>query len=191
MSKQDIAFTKICEAMHLASEIRRSIISKDTKTLENELNVIKLIGARLSEFQANWTDSKINDSIDLDVFSRKKIDFQKMESLMTRIKKGNEAIKLIDCVNISVKEFELYCEEVEYATGIKKSNILLRQVNFEIWIVENEIKELKTQIDIVNIYHQNFMISKATRIANIALGISSLAFLLTILQITLQVFHII
>jgi hypothetical protein len=48
--------------------------------------------------------------------------------------------------------------------------------------IESESKQLSTELENVNLYYQNFKVSETVKIAYASLFISTIAFLLTILQ---------
>jgi hypothetical protein len=57
-------------------------------------------------------------------------------------------------------------------------------VDFQISNVERDIGKLNLQLENVNLYYQNKMVSIAVKVAYASLLVSSLAFILTILQAT-------
>jgi hypothetical protein len=181
---------KINEAFYLLNEIRVSKIANDMSALKNSPDALLQVGDKLSGFQEIWQNSKLGFSIDQEVFNSRKIDFEKMRTTMRRILDDGEFLKSFDSMKFSVREYKLYCDKKGFVTYSEKADNLLRFIEFEINIVENEEKRLRTQVDNVNLYYQNFMITKATRIAYVSLGIASLAFLLTIVQTLFQL-HII
>ena len=170
----------------MLAEIKIHEISNNTPMLENACTILIRAGEKFRAFQEPWRNSRIMYSIDKEVFKARKIDFQKLETVMGRLLDDGEILKSLDAMTYGVREFEIHCEEVGFAEGIKRSKIFLRWIDFAISLVENETKELKTQVENVNLYYQNFMVTKATRIAYVSLGIASLAFILTIIQTLFQ-----
>jgi hypothetical protein len=190
MSEESLAKNRLAEAMSLARYLTVGKISGDqgAENLKNSPSVLGEIGLKLADFQQKWIASTPKEeAINYELFRTKKVNFQKMEALMCRMLACNEANKTIDRINLSVSEYVVYCQKINFAEGINKAQILQRMIELENTLVETEISELKTQIDNVNLYYQNFMVTKATQIAYISLAVSSLAFLITAIQLLLPI----
>lgn len=187
MTNNDKPIDKINDALLILTGIKISEISDNKQLLEKACDILVQAADKLRAFQDPWRNSRIKSSIDKEVFNARKIDFKKMETVMCRIFDNGDIVKSLDAMIFGVKEFKLHCEKVGFAVGIEKTGTFLRFIDFEISLVENETKELKTQIENVNLYYQNFIVTKSTRIAYVSLGIASLAFILTIVQILLHV----
>jgi hypothetical protein len=190
MSAESLAQNELSEAMSLSRYLTVGKISDDSGNLKNSPGVLVEIGLKFSKFQQKWIESRPKEAINLELFRTKKINFKKMETLMCRVLASNEAVKTINRIKLTINEYVVYCQKIGFTDGLEKAQVIQRMVELETNIVETEITELKSQMENVNLYYQNFMVTKATRLSYVSLGISSLAFLLAIIQMLLPMLHI-
>jgi hypothetical protein len=153
------------------------------------------IEALMSEFADEWYNSRnqgfgavrlsenLNDRIDVKLCQNGKLDFEQMKRIVLRLNAIDDVMVGLDRISLYIGRYEELCRDkllgdlAEHAQHFNASilNELRRSV-------ESEARKLTNQIERCNLYYQPAMKTKTHWVALVSLGISSLAFLLTILR---------
>lgn len=172
----------------------KSVCTVDKETLRRELPLLTEIAKNLSAFETNWNSSKtvgkgafqqsdnIMASLDVKLFLSGKLDFNQMKKVMYRRIGTDLVIRSINYIERHIDSYQACSEKLEVKECINASKTLLEFISQVKNRMESETNDLKRQLDNVNLFYQNFMVSKAVMIAALSLAISSGAVLLTILQ---------
>lgn len=191
----DIALQKLTDAGQIAArlliDIAQTEISIFTAINPNFTEEMKLkgqkqmieISKKLWEFQQTWQEAPIHSNrIDLKLFKTSKVDFELMQQMMDMSCSGTSANTGLYLIKRFVTEYKKACElgKIEPSARIAKN--LEELTDFEINIVQEDIKKVKLELDNVNLYYQNVMVSKAVKVAYASLLVSAFAVALTIIQ---------
>ncbi len=205
--KEDLmarALENIAQAVEISDKMTikvKDISSTDVETLRSEMHLLQEIGNKLSIFQDYWkasftkgktaiqTDIGIKGSIDMKLFLTGKLDLNQMKKILIRFDCSNSAIKGINTLQFSIDGYKIFSEKLGDADCVTSALITQELIELQRSIIEQETKELNTQLQNVNIFYQNKMLTRTTKIAYLSLIVALLAFFLTILPI-LQLLHI-
>jgi hypothetical protein len=136
------------------------------------------------------TSDKLEDRIDIKLFQTEKLDFVQPKKIMIRMNRLDDALMALDKISIHLKYYEDTCKEKGLTKPAKIAN-LFRVTSIDVLreSLRTEAKRLENQIERCNLYYQSDINTKsftinanALRVAYIALSISALSVLLTILS---------
>jgi hypothetical protein len=196
----EIAMQKLAKAIRVVSANSELFyLKKPADVTETALRDVDSsfseIEALMSEFADEWYDSRnqgfgavrlsenLNDRIDVKLCQNGKLDFQQMKRIVLRLNAIDDVMVGLDRISLYIKRYGELCRDkllgdlAEHAQHFEASilNELRRSV-------ESEARRLRNQIERCNLYYQPAMKTKTHWVALVSLGISSLAFLLTILR---------
>jgi vacuolar-type H+-ATPase subunit H len=181
---------KISVIINIAKELLEKIVIDANKineeTLTNNAKQMKEAVEKLLDFQRTWLNSALDEitlkQIDVMLFETRKVDFKQMKKIMIRRHFDNSSLNLLGEMEATISRYKSFCEQMNLQKQI--STIIFVQQALEIVKngIESESKQLSTELENVNLYYQNFKVSETVKIAYASLFISTIAFLLTILQ---------
>jgi hypothetical protein len=196
----EIAMQKLAKAIRVVSANSELFyLKKPADVTETALRDVDSsfseIEALMSEFADEWYNSRnqgfgavrlsenLNDRIDVKLCQNGKLDFQQMKRIVLRLNAIDDVMVGLDRISLYIKRYGELCRDkllgdlAEHAQHFEASilNELRRSV-------ESEARRLRNQIERCNLYYQPAMKTKTHWVALVSLGISSLAFLLTILR---------
>lgn len=167
----------------------------DDSILKNiDLSFVSLIEL-MDEFVDQWFSSttkgsdaiqpsdNLDERIDIKLFDTGKLDFEQMKKIMVRLNRIDDAILGFGRIEQYLLYYEDLCKKkkltkpAEHTEMFRAANITVAK---EYLICEG--KRLRNQIERCNLYYQPAIKTKAVRVASVALAISSLSFLLSILN---------
>ena len=191
---------KLTDMLKIISEDGQHYYLKTPEEVDKKvLMTIDLSFAILStdgqEFADQWFKSKsfgtdaiqpseqLEDRLDVKLLEKGKLDFKQMKKIMIRMNRVDDALMGLNRIKFYMNHLENLCNEkglpriADHAKLFKES-----MIEQAIETIETEGKRLRNQIDRCNLYFQPAIKTKSLNIAYIALIISSLSFLLAILN---------
>jgi hypothetical protein len=214
MTEQNIE--KYLQIIMQTGDFASSLLDVDIKSDKKE--DLKAMGKKLFEFQQEWGKTNIEEKMYDNLFApektrdkiflSKKIDLNLMKRMALRIDNGHSAIRglysIKDFVTLYEKKYRQNFSENpkvvathldEVLDKVKENRMLALNLeellDYEIKIVSNDIEKYKVQLENANLYFQNFMVSRAVKVAYASLIASGFAFILTIVGLLLQSLNII
>lgn len=89
----------------------------------------------------------IVDRIDSKVFATKKLDFEGMKEIMSRVILSHTILENLNFIRFCVNDYKLTCERFQFNEGIRRADALIKMTSLQVDFIEAEIKELKAQIE--------------------------------------------
>ncbi len=150
--------------------------------------------ALLAEFAEIWYGSRgtfaecsagnLSDRIDVKLCQSGKLDFTQMKRIVLRLNVIDDVIVGLDRISLYVKRYQDLCREKMLTDLAERAQVFENSILTELRrSINSEATGLRNQIERCNLYYQPAMKSKTLWVAVLSLAISSLAFLLAILQI--------
>jgi hypothetical protein len=149
--------------------------------------------ALLAQFAEIWYGSRrlntncpaedLNGRIDVKLCQTGKLDFSQMKKIVLRLNVIDDVIDGLDRISLYVKRYRELCREKRLADLAERAQVFESSILGELRrSIDSEATGLRNQIERCNLYYQPAMKSKTLWVAVLSLAISSLAFLLAVLQ---------
>lgn len=194
------AMKKLAEVLEIVSKDAKAYyLKKPEKVDASILKTIDLSFASLSilmqEFIEQWFNSRykgtdaiqssenLKERIDIKLFETGKLDFKQMKKIMTRMNRIDDALLGFERTEFYLIYYEDLCKKnkltkpAEHAEMFRTSSIVVGKE-----YLKGEGNRLRNQIERCNLYYQPAIKTKTLNVALVALAISTLSFLLSILN---------
>jgi hypothetical protein len=188
----------LLEANEATDEMPYTFKDLDLQKIENDaltkqLEAFWKAAECISNFQNYWLASMTKgisavqneeeNSIDVKVFMKKKIDFKQMTRIMYRLKCANSAVRMLNVLQTRTDEFKFSAETAKSEDCIKGAKIIQRLILLQKEIIDREVKEMETKLQNVNLFYQNLMVTRTAYIAYGSLIVACFAFVISIPQL--------
>ena len=162
------------------------------KTIDTSFASISIL---MQEFVEQWFNSRekgpdaiqpsadLKERIDIKLFETGKLDFDQMKKIMKRMHRIDDALLGFDRIEFYIRYYEYLCKmhnltkPAGHAQMFRTSSIIVGKD-----YLKSEGNRLRNQIDRCNLYYQPAIKTKALNVAYVALAISALSFLLSVLS---------
>lgn len=196
----NIAMERLGKTLQIVSENRKLYYLKNASqvtevTLSKTDSLFPELSHLMEEFRDNWYDSKhkgpdaiqpsekLEDRVDIKLFKTGKLDFEQMKRIMVRMNRIDDALMGFGRIIFYIQYYENLCREKNLLGLVGNAEFFRTTILNEAKdSVESEGKRLRNQIERCNLYYQPAVKTKTLWVALASLGISSLAFLLTVLK---------
>jgi hypothetical protein len=149
--------------------------------------------ALLAEFADVWYGSRsqnarcpvgdLDNRIDVKLCQTGKLDFAQMKNIVLRLNVIDDIIVGLDRISLYVKRYRELCREKLITDLAERAHAFENSILEELRrSIDSEATGLRNQIERCNLYYQPAVKTKTLWVAVLSLAISSLAFLLAILQ---------
>ena len=196
----DDALNKLAKILTIVSgDSKLYYLKKPSEVNEETLKKVSLsfleISALFREFTDLWFDSRfkgpdaiqpsdeLKERIDLKLFESGKLDFEQMKKIMKRLHRIDDALMGLDRISFYLKYYRDLCNGKNLNKIAELTELFIAaSLDVAKETLMTEGRGLKNQIERCNLYYQPAIKTKTLWVAVCSLIVSSLAFLLTILN---------
>jgi hypothetical protein len=192
------AMDKLAQITSIISQDKKKIFMKKPEEVDEEL-LLKLSRSLLgcatlfNELMDIWSGSKtkgidafqktdkLDERIDIKLYNTGKLDFEQMKRIMARLNRIDDALQMEEVTKPYLMQFKYLCEEKKVFRAFNFANEF--QTNFiDVFTKHllNEKNRLENQVERCNLYYQAKLNTRTVTIAWVALGVSVLSILATI-----------
>jgi hypothetical protein len=192
------AINRLAQITSIISQDKKEIFMKKPEEVDEEL-LLKLSTSLLGcatlfvELLDIWSGSKtkgidafqktdkLDERIDIKLYNTGKLDFEQMKRIMARLNRIDDALQMEEVTKPYLTQFKHLCEENKVFRALNLANEF--QTNFiDVFTKHllNEKNQLENQVERCNLYYQAKLNTRTVTIAWVALGVSVLSILATI-----------